>query len=168
MKLYRILFLLAGVLLLAGCEKIMPSNGLEGRWKPVYASGTYEDATYIHYFDGPADEHGVVPQVYVGKTNPDVKYESTMTLGGYRFFRKDGKDVFTTFLMDTPNEKIYEPLMYRIEDGIIYREMPWGALINDSLDYLDQGSGQFDEGTPITFLDNGQLKIGNFTYQRMN
>ena len=167
MKFYRILMLMAGVLLLAGCEK-MPSSNLEGRWKPVYASGTYEDAAYIHYFDGPADERGVVPQVYVGKTNPDVKYESTLTLVGYRFFQKDGKDVFTTFLMDTPNKRIYEPLMYRIEDGIIYREMPWGALINDSLDYLDQGSGQFDEGTPITILDNGQLKIGNFTYQRMD
>ena len=167
MKLYRIIMLLAGVLLLAGCEK-MPSNSLEGRWKPVYASGTFEDATYIHYYDGPADEHGVISQVYVGKINPDIKYESTMTLVGYRFFRKDGKDVFTTFLMDTPKQAIYEPLMYRIEDGIIYCEMPWGYLINDIADHLMEGSGQFDEGKPISFLDNGQIKIGNTTYQRMD
>ena len=157
--------------MLAGCEK-SPYNVLEGRWKPVYASGTFDDATYIHYFSGPVDEHGVIPQVYVSKTNPDVKYESTMTIVGFNFFRKDGKDYFTTFLMDTPNEKMYEPLLYRIEGGMIYRELPWAALVNGStyggIEDLLKGSGQFDKGTPISFLDDCQVKIGNTTYQRID
>ena len=171
MKPYRIILLLAGIMMLAGCEK-SPYNELEGRWKPVFASGTYDDAAYVHSFNGPVDEHGVIPQVYVSKTNPDVKYESTMTIVGFNFFRKDGKDYFTTFFMDTPNEKIYEPLMYKIEGGMIYRELPWTAIVNGStyggIEDLLKGSGKFDEGRPISFLDDGQVKIGDTTYQRMD
>ena len=171
MKLYRVILVLAGVLMLAGCEK-SPYNVLEGRWKPVYASGTFDDATYIHYFSGPVDEHGVIPQVLVGKTNPDVKYESSMMILGFRFFRKDGKDYFTAFKMDTPNEEIYEKLMYRIEGGKIYCELPWTAIVNGStyggIEDLLKGSGKFDEGKPISFLDDGQVKIGDTTYQRMD
>ena len=163
--------LVAGMMLLAGCEKI-PSNSLEGRWKPVYASGTHGDSVYTVYYDGPVDEHGRIPILRVGKINPDVKEESSMLILGFRFFRKDGKDYFTLFEMDTPNEEYWEPLMYRIEDGIIYREMPWAALVNGStyggIEDLSKGSGKFDEGTPISSLDKDLIKIGNFTYQRMD
>jgi len=173
MKLYKVILLLAGVMMLAGCEK-MPSNSLEGRWKPVYASGSYNDAAYNHSYSGPVDEHGVIPQVYVSKTNPEVRYESTLTIAGFNFFRKDGQDYFTTFLMDTPNEKIYEPLMYKIEGGKIYLELPWTAIVNGGIgtyggiEDLLKGSGKFDEGRPISFLDDGQVRIGDITFQRMD
>lgn len=174
MKLYRVILVLAGIMMLAGCEK-SPYNVLEGRWKPVFASGTYDDGTigigYVYYYDGPADSHGTVSCVRVARTNPELRYEETTTIPGYRFFRKDGKDVFENFFMDTPGEAFYKPLMYKVEGGKIYREWPWAYLINgdsNHLDHLMEGSGHFDNGTPITFLDDGRITIGNFTYQRMD
>ena len=103
----------------------------------------------------------------VGKINPDVKYENTLLITGFRFFRKDGEDVFTTFYKDSPKKEIGKPLKYRIENGKIYCELPMGAFINCSPDVLDEGSGEFDEGTPISFPGNGQVKIGNFTYRKI-
>jgi hypothetical protein len=89
-----------------------------------------------------------------------------MMITGIRFYRKDGKDVFTTFEMDSPRKEIGKPLLYRIESGILYRELPMGAFINCSPDVLEKGSGEFDEGTPISFLGDGQVKIGDITFSR--
>ena len=104
--------------------------------------------------------------VMVGKNNPDVKYDNSMKITGIRFFRQNGKDVFTTFFLDNPREVIGKPLQYRIESGILYRELPMGAFINCSPDVLEEGSGEFDEGTPISFLSDGQVKIGDITFSR--
>ena len=168
MKIRIVLMLFAGLLLSVGCEKVSPDSlqGLQGRWKPVYACGSYEDATYTYSFDGSVDEHGVIPMVMVGKNNPDVKYDNSMKITGIRFFRQNGKDVFTTFFLDNPREVIGKPLQYRIESGILYRELPMGAFINCSPDVLEEGSGEFDEGTPISFLGDGQVKIGDITFSR--
>ena len=157
--------LFAGLLLLAGCEKVSPDS-LQGKWEPVYACGSYEDATYIHSYDGSVDGHGHIPTVLVSKNNPDVKYESSMLITGIRFFRQNGKDVFTTFEMDSPRKEVGKPLQYRIESGKIYRELPMGSFINCSPDVLDEGSGKFDEGTPLSFLGDGQVKIGDITFRR--
>ena len=67
----------------------------------------------------------------------------------------------------SPREKIGKPLMYRMEDGMLYRELPMGAFINCSPEVLEEGSGKFDEGAPISFLADGKVKIGSVTYQRM-
>ena len=134
------LLLSAGLLLLAGCEKVSP-DGLQGRWKPVYASMDYvENGTYHCSCDGPVDETGRILML---------------------------RESFTTFFMETPREKIGKPLMYRMEDGMLYRELPMGAFINCSPDVLEEGSGKFDEGAPISFLADGKVKIGSVTYQRM-
>ena len=182
-----VLMLFAGLLLLVGCEKGSPDgmqgtcepeyasdsceedspDGLHGRWEPVYACGSHKDNTYTCFFEGSVDGHGVIPAVMVGNDNPDLKYETSITIAGIRFFRQDGKDVFTTFMKDSPRKEIGKPLQYRIEDGMLYCELPMGAFINCSPDILDEGSGVFDEGTPISFLSNGQLKIGDITYSRI-
>ena len=152
------LLLSAGLLLLAGCEKVSP-DGLQGRWKPVYASMDYvENGTYHCSCDGPVDETGRILMLRESINHPDVKF---------RFYRSHGQDVFTTFFMETPREKIGKPLMYRMEDGMLYRELPMGAFINCSPDVLEEGSGKFDEGAPISFLADGKVKIGSVTYQRM-
>lgn len=165
MKNRVVLMLFAGLLLLVACEKVSPDS-LQGRWEPIYACGSYEDVTYIHSYDGSVDEHGHIPTVLVSKNNPDVKYEGSMLITGIRFYRKDGKDVFTTFEMDSPRKEIGKPLLYRIESGILYRELPMGAFINCSPDVLEKGSGEFDEGTPISFLGDGQVRIGDITFSR--
>ena len=54
-----------------------------------------------------------------------------------------------------------------MEDGMLYRELPMGAFINCSPEVLEEGSGKFDEGAPISFLADGKVKIGSVTYQRM-
>ena len=161
------MLLFAGLILLVGCEKASPDS-LQGRWEPIYASGVHEDAVYSYSFDGPVDEHGQILATMVGKINPDIEYEpSAILITGIRFFRNHGEDVFTTFMKDSPRKEIGKPLQYRIEDGMLYCELPKGAFIDCSPDILDEGSGVFDEGTPISFLSNGQLKIGDITYSRI-
>ena len=166
MRPLKIMLLFAGLILLVGCEKASPDS-LQGRWEPIYASGVHEDAVYSYSFDGPVDEHGQILATMVGKINPDIEYEpSTMLITGIRFFRNHGEDVFTTFFKDSPHNEIGKPLKYRVESGKLYRELPMGAFIDCSPDVLDEGSGKFDEGTPISFLGNGQVKIGDFTYSK--
>ena len=165
-KLYKVLMPFIGLLLLVGCEKTSPDS-LQGRWEPIYASGVHEDAVYTYSFDGPVDEHGQILATMVGKINPDIKYEpQSMLITGIRFFRKNGEDVFITFYKDSPHKEIGKPLLYRVENGKLYRELPMGAFINCSPDVLEEGSGEFDTGTPISFLGNGQVKIGDFTYSK--
>ncbi|MBR6362896.1 MAG: hypothetical protein IKR88_06400, partial [Bacteroidales bacterium] len=143
-------------------------DSLQGRWEPIYASGVHEDAVYSYSFDGPVDEHGQILATMVGKINPDIEYEpSAILITGIRFFRNHGEDVFTTFMKDSPRKEIGKPLQYRIEDGMLYCELPKGAFIDCSPDILDEGSGVFDEGTPISFLSNGQIKIGDFTFRKI-
>lgn len=165
MRFDRIMMLFTGLLLLAGCEKLS-SDGLQGRWEPVYACGSFDDNVYNYYFDGAVDENGIIPLIRVGKNTPDVKHEETMMITGFRFFRKQGNDVYITFPKDSPRDEIGKPLLYKIEDGKLYLELPRGAFINCSPEVLDEGSGEFDEGTPISFLSDGQLKIGDVTYSR--
>jgi hypothetical protein len=166
MKPLKIMLLFASLILLVGCEKASPDS-LQGRWEPIYASGVHEDATYIFSFDGPVDERGQILATIVGIINPDIEYEpNTMLITGIRFFRNKGEDVFTTFFKDSPHKEIGKPLKYRVESGKLYRELPMGAFIDCSPDVLDEGSGKFDEGTPISFLGNGQVKIGDFTYSK--
>lgn len=167
MKPLKIMLLFAGLILLVGCEKASPDS-LQGRWEPIYASGVHEDAVYSYSFDGPVDEHGQILATMVGKINPDIEYEpSAILITGIRFFRNHGEDVFTTFMKDSPRKEIGKPLQYRIEDGMLYCELPKGAFIDCSPDILDEGSGVFDEGTPISFLSNGQIKIGDFTFRKI-
>ena len=171
------MLLFASLILLVGCEKASPDS-LQGRWEPIYASGVHEDAVYSYSFDGPVDEHGQILATMVGKINPDIEHEpSTMLITGIRFFRNHGEDVFTTFFKDSPHNEttffkdsphneIGKPLKYRVKSGKLYRELPMGAFINCSPDVLEEGSGKFDEGTPISFLGNGQVKIGDYTYSK--
>ncbi|MBR5076466.1 MAG: hypothetical protein IKX28_05585 [Bacteroidales bacterium] len=166
MKPLKIILLFAGLILLVGCEKASPDS-LQGRWVPIYGSGMYEFGDYIYSFDGPVDEHGQIPAAMVGKINPDIKYDpTTILITGIRFFRKNGEDVFISFYKDSPHNEIGKPLLYRVENGKLYCELPMGAFINCSPDVLEEGSGEFDEGSPISFLGNGQIKIGDFTYSK--
>ena len=166
MKSYKVTLLFISLLMLVGCEKTSP-DGLEGRWKPVYARISYEDGVSTYNCDGPVDEHGSIIMLRVGIQHPDVKYEEPITITGIRFFKKNGEDVFITFFMDTPGKDIGKPLKYKIENGKLFREWPNGAFIDCDPDFLNEGSGIFDEGAPISFLGNGQVKIGDITYQRM-
>ena len=165
-KLHKALVPFIGLLLLVGCGKVSP-DGLQGKWKPVYASLHFDDGVSTYSCDGPVDEHGRILMLRVGIQHPDVKHEDYTIITGIRFFKQNGNDVFTTFFMDSPNETIEEPLMYKIQNGKIYRELPKGSFINGSLDSLDEGSGIFDEGESISFLADGQVTIGGITFERM-
>jgi hypothetical protein len=89
--LYLSALLFICLLVLAGCEK-MSQDGLRGRWKPVYASISYEDAVYRYSCDGRIDEHGNILMLRVGIEHPDVKYEEPILITGIRFFKKNGED----------------------------------------------------------------------------
>ena len=166
----RILSLFATIalalLVFSGCQK-EAVDGLQGKWKPVYIFGTGELGGYIVSCDSPVDEHGNAKEVLVGKERPDVVYEENILVPGIRFFRQKGEDVFITFFMDSPKEYIGKPLKYMIREGKIYHELPMGAFINCDPSLLDEGSGEFDEGSPLVYLDNGQIQIGGITYSRL-
>ena len=166
----RILALFATIasalLLFSGCEK-ESMDGLQGKWKPVYICGSGELGPYILSCDSPVDEHGNATEIRVGNNHPDEEYEETILVSGIRFFRQKGEDVFITFFMDSPKEYIGKPLKYMIREGKIYRELPMGAFINCDPSKLDEGSGEFDEGSPLVYLDNGQIQIGGITYSRL-
>lgn len=166
MKPYKVLSLLIGLLLLAACEKMPTGEGLSGRWRPVYACFSNEDEVYRYSCDGPVDKHGNARMIRMGKDNPEVKYEESITIPGIRFFKKYGTDVYIYFMMDSPNKGIGKPLLYKYEGGMLYLELPMGAFINGSLEYLEEGSGKFSEGSPVQFLANGRLLIGDTTYER--
>lgn len=58
-------------------------------------------------------------------------------------------------------------------NGLVHLiELPWAAIVNGNtyggIEDLLKGSGKFDEGRPISFLDDGQVTIGDTTYQRMD
>ena len=167
MRLHGIWMILAGLLLWTGCEKV-ESTGLQGTWEPIYASGDYEDFGYHYTFAGALDAKGYIAVVGVGVENPDARDENTFRFPGYRFYQKDGKDMFITFFKGTSSwEVLGGPLEYRVENGEIFLELPKGAYIDAShLEELAEGSGIFSEGIPFTFLENGQLQMGGVIYQR--
>ena len=156
-----IMMLFAGLLILVGCEK-MSSADLQGSWVPVYASGSSEDERYISTFDGPIDEKGYITVIQASKTDPEVKFEASIIFPGIRFFQEDGKDVFVIFNCGSPSNEIGVPLMYKIRNGRIYRELP-EAITNNS---FEEGSGEFDTGASILFIGDGQIKIGYVTYNK--
>lgn len=161
MKIHKVLLVFIGVLLLAACEKASP-DGLAGKWKPVYVYYDFENelSGYRSRYDGPVDAHGGFTELLIGMDHPDVQYENQAEVTGLHFFGQNGKDVFTTFHLDTPNKAIAKPLLYKIENGKLYREWPKGAFINCSPEVLEEGSGVFDEGAEFTILPDGQLRIG--------
>ena len=161
-NLFNFLMPLIGLLFLVSCEKMTPDR-LQGSWQPVYASGSFEDYVFIYSYDGSVDEHGIIPTIRVSKNDPEIKYEGTMLITGLRFFKEDGKDLFTTFEMDSPNNELGIPLQYKIDDDMLYFEKPLGVVING----IGEGSGEFDEGTSISLLGNGQIRIGNITFNKM-
>lgn len=166
MKRSKVSILFIGLLLLAGCEKLSPER-LQGRWEPVYACGSFEHDVYLFSFDGAVDERGYVPLMRVRKDSPDVKFEDTLLIPGILFFQKDGEDVYISFHKDSPKKMIGKPLMYKIENGMLYFEMPQGAFTDSSPEVLEKGSGEFDEGAAISFLAHRKIKIGGITYKRM-
>ena len=162
MKTIKAVLLIAGLLALAACEKD-PVEGLQGSWRPVYANGSFDNTVYVYTYNAPVDASGSFPYVYVSKTNPDVKYEGNMMVPCLRFFKEKGEDVYTSFYKDGSGES-EEPLHYYIKDGKLYREYPRQYFINEDYYYPGAETNYFE--APILFLDNGQVKIGDITYER--
>ena len=167
-------------LLLAGCDEMSDESAtvrIRGKWRPVYAEGSYEDAVYVHSYAGPVNNRGEITSTITGKQNPEVKYESTIMFSGYEFFSKGGSDYHTAFFLAPEYQKDNDmlPLLYKIEDGKIYFEFPKSYFINDSgNDYygvwhpdLQEGSGIFSEGRELIFIDYDNIRIGPVTYSRV-
>lgn len=167
-KFYQFLAIFAGLLLFVGCEKGSSDEsqeGILGRWVPVYACGRELGPPHDKYYDGKVDKNGEISVLYVDTSNPDARHKGSMIIPGIRFFKKDGNDVYIHFYKNTPKDEIGKPLLYRIENGVLYLELPMGAFINCPADVLDSGSGKFQE-MPIEFMDNGQIKFNNVTYSK--
>ena len=89
-RIWKALLFSAGLLLLAGCQKVSP-DGLQGRWKPVYASMDYvENGTSHCSCDGPVDETGRILMLRESINHPDVKYEDPILITGIRFYTRAG------------------------------------------------------------------------------
>lgn len=174
MKRFGISFLLAASLLLAGCSDLGTGTVrmMQGKWRPIYASGSYEDAAYVHTYDGPVNAQGEITGLSTGKDHPEVQYDHRISFSGLKFYRKGGEDLFLQFSLDPgKNSGSAEPLHYRIAGDSLYFEMPNGYFVNgdsadDHLKFLQEGSGKY-RSAPFTILDDNTVHIGTVTYSRM-
>ena len=156
---FRTILSFVGLLMLTACAKF-PIEDLQGYWKPIYASGYQEDAVYIITFDGPVDELGQVQFVRASKSDPGIKEEGAMVIPSIRFFHENGEDVFSYFWVN--GSDVMRLLHYYIKKGKIYFERPVSGITNDNT-----SQAHYDKGTPIQFLGDDQVKMGDVTYQKV-
>ena len=156
---YGAILLFVGLIMLTACEKF-PLENLQGYWRPIYVSGYDENDVYDITYDGPVDKFGLVKYVRASKSVPGIKEEGTMVIPSICFFRENGEDMYCTFFVN--GSDVRHLLHYYIKNGKIYRELSMSELTN-----ADNSQVEYDEGAPIQFLGDNQVKIGDITYERM-
>lgn len=149
-------FLLAGVLLTSSCgEDFRTTRNLYDNWWPIHAQGSMEIDAFASTWNGDLDSHGSILAVFKNKTNPDLQYTRPIYYKAL-YFNKDRKH----FVYISINSSSYiqsKPLQFYVKDKKIYYEKQNEA---------GRGSGEFEEGKSISFLDNDHIKIEGVTYER--
>lgn len=159
MKRISLLFLamLPALLLLSSCSDFRQTRNLYDDWWPVHASGSFDNDRFTANWDGDLDIHGDIVIKYVSKQNSSLYYEDTKYYPAYRFTKK-GK-TFSTISIESLSQpyNILKNLKFEVKDGVIYFEKP---------NERGKGTGEFDEGQPLKFIDDNTVQIGNVKYQR--
>jgi len=149
-------FLLAAVLLTSSCgEDFRTTRNLYDNWWPVHAQGSMETEYFTATWNGDLNSHGSIDAVFKSKTNPDLQYTQTIS---YRalYFQKDRKH-FVYITINSMNFVQSKPLLFYVKDKKIYFE---------KMNEAGRGSGEYEEGKSISFVDEDHLKIEGVTYER--
>lgn len=153
------LVMLAGVLLLAAScspDTKMTKN-LYDDWWPVHASGSQENEFFRASWNGDLDANGGIAVTFTDKNNPSISYTQTFYYKALSF-KKDRKH-FTYIDISSLDYTASKLLQFYIKDQKIYFEKTNEA---------GRGSGEYEEGRDIAFVNNDHVTIGSVTYERFS
>lgn len=153
----HLFLLLVSLLACSACADLRQTKNLYDDWWPVHASGTFDNGLYSAQWNGDLGLHGDILVKYVSKNNPSLSYEDTRYYPAYQFSKK--KKTFSTVSIESLGDThtLLKNLKFQVKDGMIYFEIP-----NDR----GKGTGEFDEGRSLKFLDDNTVQIGDVKYQR--
>ena len=156
---FSYLVLLAFTLLLAGScsEDSKTVKNIYDDWWPVHATGSQESAYFTAHWDGDLNDKGNIKVTFVDKTNPDIKFTETLNYKALSF-KKDRKH-FNYIDISTNDYTASKQLLFYVKDKKIYFEKTNEA---------GRGTGEYEEGKDITFVNNDHMKIDGVTYERFS
>ena len=152
-----LLVLFSSLLFLSSCGDLKQTRDLYDDWWPVRASGSYENEKFSAQWNGALGVHGDIVIKYVNKSNPSLFYEETKYYPAYKFSKQ--KKTFSTISIESLGDThtLLRGLKFEVKKGMIYFEKA-----NDR----GKGTGEFDEGHTLQFLDDNTVQIGDVQYQR--
>ena len=159
MKRISLLFLalFPALLLISSCADFRQTKDLYDDWWPVHASGTFNNGKFSAKWDGDLGVHGDIVITYVSINNPSLSYDDTKYYPAYQFSKK--KKAFCTVTIESLSDMhaLTKFLGFKVKDGTIYFEIP---------NERGKGSGEYDEGHPLKFINDDTVQIGDVTYER--
>ena len=156
-KVFHLVFLAAALLMAASCEDSKTVKNLYDDWWPVHASGSQENDYFKASWDGDLNSNGGIDVTFVDKTNPSIRYTQTIYYKALSF-KKDHKH-FTYINISSKDYTASKLLLFYVKDKQIFFEK-----MTDS----GRGSGEYEDGKDISFVNNDHVKIGNVTYERFS
>ena len=159
MKRITLLFLalIPTLLIFSSCADLRQTKDLYDNWWPVHASESFENDNFTAQWNGNLGIHGDILVKYVSKKNPSLYYEDTKYYPAYVFSK--AKKTYGTISIESLGDthSLLKGLQFKVKDGMLYLEKP-----NDR----GKGTGEFDEGHPLKFIDDNTVQIGGVTYER--
>ena len=152
------LFLLLLTCLAAGsCSDTSMTRNLYDDWWPIHATGSRENESFRAQWDGDLNSNGAIEVTYVSKANPSLAYTDLIYFNALSF--NSDKKTFRYAYINSMEITFSKALKYYIEKKIIYFE---------KMNNLGRGSGEYDSGKDLSFIDKDHVKIGGITYERFS
>lgn len=156
-KVFHLFFLAATLLMTASCDDSRTVKNLYDDWWPVHASGSQENDYFKATWDGDLNSNGGIEVTFVDKTNPTIHYTQMIYYKALSF-KKDHKH-FTYIDVSSMDYTSSRQLLFYVKDKKIYFE---------KMNNAGRGSGEYEEGKDINFVNDDHVKIENVTYERFS
>ena len=154
-KSFTLLSVLAGLLLLTGCQDTSIKHNIIDGWWPIHAAGSFDNGHFTANWDGDLNTRGGINITFVSKTDPSMTYDDMLYFKALRF-EKDRK-TFQYLSIQKLEYEASRSLKYYIKDRKIYFE-----IMNEA----GRGTGEYEEGKDIKFLNDDRVLIDGVTYER--
>lgn len=147
---------LAGVLLLASCnDDTRTTRNLYDDWWPVHAAGSQENDMFSARWDGDLSVYGGIEATFVDKNNPSRKYTQIIYYKALSF--KSDRKTFNYITISSREYTSSRALKFYVKDKKIFFE---------KMSETGRGTGDYEEGKDISFVDDDHVKIDGVTYER--
>jgi len=157
-RFFHLVFLAVALLLASSCsEDSKTVKSIYDDWWPVHASGSWESEYFTGHWDGDLNSKGDIKITFYDKTNPEIKYTETFNYKALSF-KKDRKH-FNYIDISSFDYTASRQLLFYVKDKKIYFE---------KANETGRGTGEYEDGKDITFLDNDHMKIAGVTYERFS